>query len=148
PVTWPSVRLAALDVGQGDAIYLKLESGESLLVDAGPPGRKNRSAPVTWALESLGIGAVDHLLITHPDRDHRGGLSSLLARHRVRKALWLRRDVIGTKGSWEILESAERAGVMVRLLDNGAPKGLECRFGPRRTRNDLSPLCLARLSGG
>lgn len=148
PMVWPSVRLAALDVGQGDAIYLKLESGESLLVDTGPPGRKNRSAPVTWALERLGIGGVDHLLITHPDLDHRGGLLSLLARHRIRGALWLRRESLGEKGSEEILEAAERAGVPIRLLDVGGPPGLTCRWGKRRTRNDLSPLCVARLEGG
>lgn len=148
PLAWPRVHLAALDVGQGDAIYLELENGKSLLVDTGPPGWKGHSAPVTWSLERLGIGPVDHLLITHPDRDHRGGLSSLLVRHPVREALWLRRDLLGIKGSWEILEAAERASLPVRLLDSGQPAGLSCQLGARRTRNDLSPLCLARIPGG
>jgi competence protein ComEC len=64
-----------LDVGQGDAILVKSPGGKVLLIDTGPP---NAVGTVRSALKKTGSGLVDMVLITHPHRDHNGGLAALV----------------------------------------------------------------------
>jgi competence protein ComEC len=142
----PAPKLAALNVGQGDGIFLRLSSGASLLVDGGPPSRHG-DAFVNRSLERLGVGAVDHLLLTHPDRDHLGGLPSLLSRHRA-GALWIREAHLRDPRLLPLLAAAERSGTPVRFLTRAQqPPGLLCWF-PAGEGNESSPLCHARLQGG
>jgi competence protein ComEC len=136
--------LALLDVGQGDSIWLRTPES-AVLVDFGPPARTARSAR---ALEALAIGPLENLLLTHPDLDHRGGLDSLLARHPVHGALWLRVEALEFAATEKVLESLERAQVPIRFLERASPPGLECRFRTANKSNDLSPLCWAKLRGG
>jgi beta-lactamase superfamily II metal-dependent hydrolase len=130
-------------VGQGDAIFLRLESGESLLVDGGPPFR--RGAPVNRSLEQLAVDKVNHILLTHPDRDHLGGLPSLIRRHRA-DTLWLRSSQLSDKRLLPLLAAAEQASLPVRFLEKSEPKHLHCRLPPF-SGNEASPLCFARLAG-
>lgn len=143
----PLPRFAVLDVGQGDSIFVR--TGERLLVDAGPPGRHGREALATSSLGKAGIGAIDNILLTHLDLDHRGGIESVLRNHRVRGALWLREDLLDEKAAATVLAAAERAGIPVRFLTDGnAPTGLQCFLAPARGANDHSPLCIATLARG
>jgi competence protein ComEC len=75
------LRVAMLDVGQGDAIAVQFPSGESLLVDTGgSPGPFDIGGRVvTPALWALGIRRLDWLAITHADLDHIGGARAVLA---------------------------------------------------------------------
>ena len=75
----------ALDIGQGDAIYLK-SRGESLLVDVGDKDE------IKKALARNHIFRLDALLITHLDKDHVGGLPAL-AQSLSFKRLYLARGV-------------------------------------------------------
>ncbi|WP_420225160.1 DNA internalization-related competence protein ComEC/Rec2 [Pigmentiphaga litoralis] len=78
-------RLAVLDVGQGGAAVLETAT-QTLVFDTGPPFGDNADAGerVVWPyLRARGIRKVDHLLVSHGDADHAGGLASLLAAVRV-----------------------------------------------------------------
>lgn len=142
----PNHKLAALDVSQGDGIFLRLPNNETLLVDGGPPSRKG-DAFVNRSLERLGLGALDHLLLSHPDRDHLGGLPSLLTRHRA-GTLWLREGHLRDPRLLPLLAAAERAGTPVRFLTRSqTPPGLLCWL-PKGEGNESSPLCHASLEGG
>lgn len=74
------VRITMLDVGQGDATLLELPSGETLLIDAG--ARYDRydvgAAVVGPLLWDRGITRLDHVIATHPQLDHVGGLPWVL----------------------------------------------------------------------
>ncbi|MBM7618127.1 competence protein ComEC [Weissella uvarum] len=88
-----------IDVGQGDATYLKLANGETMLVDVG--GRlsfgQNKLEQMTQArwsvqpviryLKANGIQSLDYLVLTHKDVDHIGNLSAFLAEYCVRKMI-------------------------------------------------------------
>jgi competence protein ComEC len=83
------LRVAMLDVGQGDAIVVQLPTGQSLLVDAGGgPGAFDIGGRiVTPALWALGVRRLDYLAFTHPDLDHIGGAGSV-ARDLAPREIW------------------------------------------------------------
>lgn len=72
--------LALLDVGQGDALYIESPTGVQVLVDAGPDEEVLRGLGEAMPLFDRSLDAV---IATHPDADHIGGFSSVLARYDV-----------------------------------------------------------------
>ena len=76
--------LVALNVGQGDATYIRTEQGNDILVDGGP----NRSV-----LAELGsvMPPFDHQLeyvvATHPDSDHIAGLMEVTDRYSIQNLI-------------------------------------------------------------
>lgn len=142
---WPVPTLSILNVGQGDAILLHSHT----LVDVGPPGYLGSTAPVSRGLEALGVGALENILLSHFDLDHRGGLDSVLARHPVKGALWFREENLSGKNAPLVIEAAERVDLPIRFLQQGrAPPEMKCWLPPSTTGNDSSPLCRAELTRG
>ena len=71
--------LALLDVGQGDSILLR-DGGRAILVDGGGWDRGDLGGRVLLpALLAEGVRSLDALVMTHPDRDHCGGLVDIAA---------------------------------------------------------------------
>ncbi|MCH7761461.1 DNA internalization-related competence protein ComEC/Rec2 [candidate division TA06 bacterium] len=69
-----------LDVGQGDATYLKFPNGRTMLIDGGDryedyDAGERVISPFFW---HKGVRRIDLLLLTHPHKDHLGGLPFLL----------------------------------------------------------------------
>ncbi|MFO7651926.1 MAG: ComEC/Rec2 family competence protein [bacterium] len=75
----PRASVAFLDPGQGDAVLLEDRTGKRLLFDAGLDG----PGVVRDWLRSRGAHRLDVAVITHPDRDHYGGLLDLDRRVRI-----------------------------------------------------------------
>ncbi len=77
-----SLRVVFVDVGQGDAALVMTPCGETLLVDAGPPGRNGRDsagkAAIIPCLRWFGVRSLDRVLLTHLHDDHYGGLLDIL----------------------------------------------------------------------
>jgi competence protein ComEC len=74
-----TLRVAFLDVGQGDAIFIEYE-GMQILIDGG------RNGAVLSALGSVmpfWDRSIDMIIATHPDADHIGGLPEVLERFTV-----------------------------------------------------------------
>lgn len=74
------LRVTFLDVGQGDATLLELPDGQTVLIDGGPAYRRldmGRAVigPYLW---NRGIHRIDHVVATHPQWDHVGGLPWVL----------------------------------------------------------------------
>lgn len=80
-----SVRVTFLDVGQGDATVVELPDGGTIVIDGGAAydsldlGRAV-VGPYLW---DRGIRRVDHLIGTHPQLDHVGGLATLVEKFSV-----------------------------------------------------------------
>lgn len=71
PAEW---QIAQCDVGQGDALVLR-SAGAIALIDTGP----NPEA-LAGCLDTLGVGRIDLLVLTHFDHDHAGGTEAVLGR--------------------------------------------------------------------
>src|SRR3989344_151970 len=71
----------ALDVGQGDAIFIETPSKNQILIDGGPDRK---------VLEELGEvmpfwdRTIDVVILTHPHLDHAGGLVEVLKNYQVK----------------------------------------------------------------
>ncbi|MFX3633711.1 MAG: ComEC/Rec2 family competence protein [Candidatus Pristimantibacillus sp.] len=92
-----------LDVGQGDAIYIRTPGGKRILIDGGgtlsfrKPGEewKERSDPfevgrkvIVPLLMKRGVHEIDLLVISHLDSDHIRGLKAIMDTIPVKKILW------------------------------------------------------------
>jgi competence protein ComEC len=82
------VELAMLDVGQGDAILLR-DGKHAVLVDGGGWRTGDLGGRVLLpALLAEGVRSLDAVVMTHPDRDHCGGLVDIAAYLPVRE-VWM-----------------------------------------------------------
>ncbi|HJU05493.1 MAG TPA: DNA internalization-related competence protein ComEC/Rec2, partial [Nitrospiraceae bacterium] len=80
-----TLRVTFLDVGQGDATVIELPDGRTILIDGGAAyetldmGRAV-VGPFLW---DRGITRLDHVIGTHPQLDHVGGLAWTVRKFRV-----------------------------------------------------------------
>ena len=67
-----------LDVGQGECIFIKMPTGESMLIDVGSTSKKNIAEyTLVPALKYYGTDHLDYVIITHTDEDHISGIREL-----------------------------------------------------------------------
>lgn len=78
------LKVAFLDVGQGDSIYIEAPNGKQILIDAGPgPGVLSKLSEVMpFADRSL-----DLVLATHTDADHIGGFTVIFDKYKVEQII-------------------------------------------------------------
>ena len=88
------LKVAFLDVGQGDAIYIETPNKKQVLIDGGKDSKLiySLSKVMPFADRSL-----DLVIITHRDMDHIGGLPMLLEGYRVDRVI-----DNGAKGETEV----------------------------------------------
>ncbi len=70
-----TLSLEAVDVGQGDALLLRVPGGDATLVDTGPTPWGARR--IVRVLSRRGVREPVHLVLTHPHGDHAGGWATL-----------------------------------------------------------------------
>lgn len=78
------LHITMLDVGQGDAIFIRNGSGGTYLVDGGSQDvNRAGSCRITPYLLSIGVDTLDYAIVTHTDKDHVSGLMELIEEGRV-----------------------------------------------------------------
>ncbi|MFQ6093110.1 MAG: DNA internalization-related competence protein ComEC/Rec2 [bacterium] len=78
-----------LDVGHGDAIFIRSPGGRTMLIDG---GRKSRyfdcgERVIRPFLRHSGIRKIDTVLLTHPHSDHLGGLLTVIQNFHIGKVI-------------------------------------------------------------
>ncbi len=79
------LRIHFLDVGQGDATLIELPDGRVMLIDGGNDYSSSKKSVMRY-LNELHIKEIDHLLVTHTDADHCGGLDEVFRYKKVLNA--------------------------------------------------------------
>lgn len=79
------LQVSCLDVGQGDAIFVKTPDGFTALVDGGDEGEGRKK--VLPFLRQMGVSHLDLLIGTHGHKDHLSGLVEVLPEIPARKAI-------------------------------------------------------------
>jgi competence protein ComEC len=81
---WPNNhwQIANCDVGQGDAMVLKVAPKSAVLIDVGPDPKL-----IDQCLKALSINEIPLLILTHPHADHVGGLVGAVRNRKIGKIL-------------------------------------------------------------
>jgi competence protein ComEC len=122
------LRVAFLDVGQGDAVFIETPGGNQVLIDGG----KGRAI-----LRELGTvmpfydRTIDLVIATHPDSDHIGGLPEVFTRYTIGMFI-----DSGVQGDGAYVES---------LSDSVQAEGLQAVHGRREMRIALDSEVLLQV---
>jgi competence protein ComEC len=120
-----TLEISAIDVGQGDAIFVVSPDGRTMLVDAGgPTGGATQAAnfdigedvvsPYLW---SRYVRRLDVVALTHAHSDHMGGMPAVLRNFRPRE-LWVGHNP-PIPAYQQLLREAASLGIQVRSFSAG-----------------------------
>lgn len=154
----PDAHLWALDVGQGQALVLRVPGEDGpvwIVVDGGgfaDSATDTGERIVVPALEALGAGRLWLVVSTHPHPDHVLGLTTVVRSARP-SLLWLPSSFFGDERYGKLLEAAAETGTAIEWISGPGRRlrlgstGLETWWvaGPRE--NDRS-LILRLTCGG
>ena len=104
-----------IDVGQGDATFIKSPSGETILIDAGNNGK---GKVVANYLKGLGYLSIDYMIATHPDADHVGGLDEVLYAMNV-KNIYAPKVSHTTQTFKDFLAAVANKGLIIKEAKSG-----------------------------
>lgn len=129
----PNGEITFIDVGQGDAIYIRLPFGRgNYLIDTGgnvqwqelnewqkkeKPFDVGRDVVVQF-LKSKGVTKLDKLIITHGDADHAGGAEAVLKNIKVRE-LVLPDRLKYSEFEKELIEKVKKEKISLRFVHQG-----------------------------
>lgn len=154
----PTPEMTVIDVGHGDAIFVRAPDGATMLVDAGNASEyvdhgRRTVAPFLWANHETRLHA---LMVTHPDADHIGGAIYIVENISVGTLILGAHPFPGTLED-ELLAACERRGVPVKRVARGDQFALgdalvEVMHPPREvaeglSENDLSVVARVSWSG-
>jgi competence protein ComEC len=137
-VLWPervvsspnSLEVTAIDVGQGDSIFVVGPNGGTMLIDAGGPvGGVTEAAEATSRFDvgeevvspylwSRRFRRLDVIALSHAHSDHMGGMPAVMRNFRPRE-LWVSIDP-NSEAYRALLAEAAQLGVVVRHFYAGA----------------------------
>jgi competence protein ComEC len=98
-ISGSGLTVAFLDVGQGDATFIKTPDGHQMLIDGGPNSSVLRELGKVMPFYDRSI---DVVLATHADQDHIGGLVEVLKRFKV--DLFIETNTTSTSAVYRELE--------------------------------------------
>lgn len=129
PLLYPNaLEVTAIDVGQGDSLFVASPNGHTMLVDAGGPVGRSLTqledqwdvgeevvAPYLW---SRRLRRLDVVVLTHAHSDHMGGMYAILQDFHPRE-LWLSVQPGRSPGLRRLLAEAHALHISIRWFRAG-----------------------------
>ena len=109
-----TVEISYLDVGQGDATYIKVNDMD-ILIDA---GSKSDVDKLMKQLEEKNIDDFEIVVSTHPHEDHIGGMTKVLQTYKV-ESFYMPKVEHSTKTFENMIKEVEKQGLKVKVLKEG-----------------------------
>lgn len=110
-----------IDAGQADSILVTLNTGETMLIDA---GESSDTDAIFEELDERGIKDIDMLVATHPHADHIGGMRGIVERYEVNRVLMP--DMTSQSQAYtRLMEAIDARDIPI----DEAYAGLEFQFG-------------------
>ena len=103
-----------LDVGQGDAMYIKINDYD-ILIDAGP---RSNVEHLMKQLEKKNIDDFEIVIATHPHEDHIGGMTEVFDRYKV-KEFYMPPVVHTTETFRSMLNAIVKEGIKAKPIKEG-----------------------------
>lgn len=126
----PTIKVHFIDVGQGDAIYIKAPNGEDILIDA---GNKGKGKTVVNYLKKLKVKDIEIMIASHPDADNIGGLPEVMNSIKV-KSLYAPKSTNTTAAYKNFVNTAKKKRLTIKNAKVGLKlpvKGVTAQFvGP------------------
>ena len=136
--------ISYMDVGQGDAAYIKV-NGNDILIDAGP---WSNSKELLEQLKAKNIDDFELVIVTHPHEDHIGGMVDVFKEYEV-KAFYSPKITHTTKTYENLVKAVKDEGLKTKelkggmVIDLGEGAKFEV-FTPQKSEyeelNDYSPI--------
>lgn len=115
---------AALDIGQGDALFVEAPNGAQMLLDGGPNATVLQKLSAVMPFYDR---TIDVLVVTNPDKDHIGGFLDVLKRYEV--AMVVEPGTITKTQTYAALDKAIREEGSKRVI---ARRGMSIVLDPDR----------------
>ncbi|MBC1648225.1 MBL fold metallo-hydrolase [Listeria welshimeri] len=129
----PTIKVHFIDVGQGDAIYIKAPSGEDILIDA---GNKGKGKTVVNYLKKMKVKDIEIMIASHSDADNIGGLPEVMNSIKV-KSLYAPQNSNTTAAYKNFVNTAKKKKLTIKNAKAGVKlpiKGVTAQFvGPVKT---------------
>lgn len=110
----PKLEVHFLDIGQGDSALLFC-GDETLLIDG---GKVKNNQKLIARLKELEVDHLDAIICSHPDEDHCGGLSAVLASTQT-GAFYCSVDSWHTKAFFDVTKYVAEQGISVTIPQAG-----------------------------
>lgn len=104
-----------IDCGQGDAILIKSQAGEYMLIDG---GTSDEGRSITNFLRDQGVKQLAVVVGTHPHSDHIGGLAQIINSFPVQK-VYLPRVTHNTKTFEALLNAIKEQNLKINTASQG-----------------------------
>ena len=134
-------RLARFDVGQGDGIFYRFESGTCIFIDGGSSDRKQLGDNVIMPfLKYNGIQSISYWFVSHADSDHISGLSEVIDSGYTIEHIVVAEAAAKEEAMEELLFKAKEAGIDICLMSKGDSIEINDASGSHSTAKHLIEL--------
>lgn len=132
-----AAQLDILDVGQGDGIFYRFESGTCIFIDGGSSDRKQLGENVIMPfLKYNGIQSISYWFVSHADSDHISGLSEVIDSGYTIEHIVVAEAAANEEAMEELLFKAKEAGIDICLMSKGDSIEINDASGSRSTANE------------
>ena len=130
-------QLDILDVGQGDGIFYRFESGTCIFIDGGSSDRKQLGENVILPfLKYNGVQGISYWFVSHADSDHISGLSEVIDSGYTIEHIVVAEAAAKEAAMDELLFKAKEAGIDICFMSKGDSIEINDASGSRNTAKE------------